>query len=136
MECIKCNIPLSGNQKKFCSNKCKQKGHYDKISQNNSYHAQTIRSYERKIKLIEISGGGCNECGYNKNIAALEFHHIDPTTKSFSLDARRLSNTRWEYILIEHSKCILLCGNCHSEHHYPEMELNNVKQILKTYKVT
>lgn len=26
-------------------------------------------------------GGKCQECGYNKNIAALEFHHINPDEK-------------------------------------------------------
>lgn len=28
-------------------------------------------------------GGKCQECGYNKNIAALEFHHINPDEKEF-----------------------------------------------------
>jgi hypothetical protein len=38
-------------------------------------------------------GGKCEKCGYNFNIAALEFHHIDSSTKTIPLDARHLANT-------------------------------------------
>ena len=37
-------------------------------------------------------GGKCEICGYNKNVSALEFHHIDSVTKDFKLDARKLAN--------------------------------------------
>ena len=33
-------------------------------------------------------------CGYDKNVAALEFHHKDSTQKEFKLDARKLANTK------------------------------------------
>ena len=39
-------------------------------------------------------GGKCEVCGYNKNAAALHFHHKDPGAKSFKLDVRALSNTK------------------------------------------
>jgi len=130
-QCIICFKELDGLKTKFCSNNCKVKGHYHRIKeQSNTYHSQTIRSYKRKIALIEMSGGGCKKCGYNKNMAALHFHHIHPDQKSFKLDVRKLSNKKWEYIVIEYKKCDLLCANCHSEHHNPEMELNNVKLII------
>lgn len=63
-------------------------------------------------------------------MAALEFNHIDPNEKEFALDARKLSNTSDKDLYIEILKCNLLCANCHREHHYPEMEINNVKNIL------
>lgn len=28
-------------------------------------------------------GGKCECCGYNKNLSALEFHHINPDEKKF-----------------------------------------------------
>lgn len=35
-----------------------------------------------KIKLIiERFGNSCTVCGYDRSFAALEFHHLDPTTK-------------------------------------------------------
>lgn len=45
------------------------------------------------MELIESRGGKCEVCGYDKNIAALEFHHINPDEKEFQLDMRHLSNT-------------------------------------------
>ena len=60
-------------------------------------------------------------CGYSKNFAALEFHHLDPVSKSFQLDLRSLSNRRWSAVLEESDKCILLCSNCHAEWHNPQV---------------
>ena len=36
-----------------------------------------------KIMSIRYKGGSCGRCGYNKCIAAMEFHHIDPSQKDF-----------------------------------------------------
>lgn len=133
-KCEECSNDLNGLQRKFCSNACKQKNHWHRVKeQQNTYHSQTIRAYNRKLKLIELSGGECQECGYKKNIAVLQFHHRDSKDKSFSLDARNLSNRNWEIILKEHKKCDLLCANCHHEHHNPEMDIDNVKMIVENH---
>ena len=65
-------------------------------------------------KLKEARGGQCVKCGYNKCIQALEFHHIDPTKKDFTI-----SNTNFKILeaVEESKKCILLCSNCHRELH-------------------
>lgn len=64
----------------------------------------------------------CENCGYNKNIAALCFHHIKPEEKEFSLS--ELSKTaNIEIMKNEISKCSLLCHNCHMEEHYPHLNL-------------
>lgn len=55
-----------------------------------------LRGLKRKLELIESRGGKCEVCGYDKNIAALEFHHINPDEKEFQLDMRHLSNTSLE----------------------------------------
>jgi hypothetical protein len=34
-----------------------------------------------KLKAVELKGGKCENCGYNRYIGALEFHHLDPTKK-------------------------------------------------------
>ena len=129
--CIICNTLLQGNQQKFCSGKCKQKAHWhSKKDQTNTYHSQTLRALNRKMTFIEKLGGACSMCGYNKNIAALDFHHLNANDKSFKLDSRKLSNTRLDVLLKELDKCTLLCANCHREHHYPESDLDNVKKIL------
>ncbi len=72
-------------------------------------------------------------CGYRRNYAALEFHHVNPEQKSFQLDARHLSNTSMESILNEAKKCILLCSNCHKEVHNPNLDSTTV-EALETQK--
>ena len=126
-KCIICEKELDGNKRIYCSNNCKSKGHYNRNKQN-SYHSQTIRGLKRKLKLIEIKGSKCNNCGYDKNIAALEFNHL--CCKSFSLDMRVLSNNKWEVILEEADKCELLCANCHREYHNAELNKDNIQFIL------
>ena len=69
----------------------------------------------RKVKktLVAEAGGKCRLCGYSRCLAALEFHHIDPTTKKFGLSrrgARSIATLRSEA-----RKCVLLCSNCHAE---------------------
>ena len=88
----------------------------------NNYDKQQKRAWSRKLELIKMMGGKCCRCGYDRNIAALEFHHQNPEEKEFQLDARHLSNTSMEHILEESKKCILLCSNCHKEVHYPNQE--------------
>jgi hypothetical protein len=70
----------------------------------------------RKLKqlLVEEAGGACAVCAYDRCVAALEFHHLDPDNKSFGVaqngHARGLDRVRAEV-----RKCILLCSNCHAE---------------------
>lgn len=96
----------------------------------NNYKKQKERSLTRKNELIILKGGKCFECGYDKNFAALEFHHLNPKEKDFPLDSRRLSNTSINKLIEEVNKCILLCANCHREIHNPEFTLENVKYRL------
>lgn len=115
MKCVNCDRELNGKQKLYCSRVCHNKMANVKLQ---SYTAQQERGLIRKKELVKLLGGSC-KCGYNKNLAALEFHHIDPTTKSFNLDLRKLSNSSLEDCLKEVKKCKLLCANCHREEHHP-----------------
>lgn len=75
----------------------------------------------RKIELINlVSNGSCESCGYNKNLASLHFHHLNPQLKEFNVDMRMISNLSFEKLETEVIKCIVLCGNCHSEYHYSD----------------
>lgn len=135
-ECIICNSELHDNKKKFCSNKCKQKHHWHRVKeQPNTYHSQTIRALTRKVKLIELMGGCCSDCGYKKNLAALEFHHKIPNDKIDKLDLRILSNRSWDFIITEANKCELLCANCHREKHNTDMLFDNVLIILESHNL-
>jgi hypothetical protein len=120
--CIVCKEPLvldcRTRQKKYCSHVCA-----NKVQQNNSYQAQKKRAFLRKKYYVQLLGGSCNICGYKINYSGLCFHHKEPDKKSFSLDARTLSNTTEDKILEEINKCQLLCLNCHAEIHNPELTM-------------
>jgi hypothetical protein len=67
---------------------------------------------------VDLLGGKCSKCGYNKCLAALNFHHVDPELKEFNIN--QSMTMTWEVILEELKKCSLLCSNCHMEHHHCE----------------
>lgn len=114
--CVVCGSPLSGRQEKFCSRTCKNA---DTNHRHQNYLSQQARGMERKRRLVAEAGAECSRCGYDRNLAALTWHHMDPATKLFSLDLRSLSNRSEADIRQEVAKCILLCANCHAEAHWP-----------------
>ena len=77
----------------------------------------TQRLKAMKKKAVELKGGKCIRCGYDKCIDALEFHHVDPSTKDFKM-ANTGAAPSFEKYLEEVNKCILLCANCHREEHW------------------
>ena len=117
MKCVQCGKKLVGRQKKFCSRPCKNT--FNNLNYQ-SYQAQQKRGHERKLALINIKGSKCVRCGYDRNFAALELHHVNAKIKEFQLDLRSLSNRKWASILAEADKCELVCSNCHAEIHNPD----------------
>jgi len=81
------------------------------------YEIQKSRWISRKIEAVELMGGKCCKCGYSKNFNALQFHHLDPSQKDFDWNQLRLRS--WNSVVLELKKCILVCGNCHCEIHWP-----------------
>ena len=117
LHCVVCERSLGGRQRRFCSLRCKNA---NTNNRHQSYAAQKLRGLRRKLDLLERHGARCRTCGYDRNLAALLWHHSDPRKKSFSLDMRSLSNRSEREILHEAAKCIVLCLNCHAETHFPE----------------
>ena len=67
--------------------------------------------------LKEEAGNCCSRCGYDKCIAALEFHHPDPSVKEGGIIGSTASLAKQR---AEAEKCILVCANCHRELHNPQ----------------
>jgi hypothetical protein len=78
------------------------------------------RRFSLKIKCVDYKGGKCEQCGYNKSLRALSFHHIDPLKKDFQISGSHCKS--WKSIQIELDKCLLLCANCHMEKHEEELK--------------
>jgi len=54
---------------------------------------------------------GCENCGYKEHAVALDFDHIDPTTKTSNV--ARFRHSSMERLKNEVAKCRVLCSNCH-----------------------
>ncbi len=85
--------------------------------------SQSVVSWRKrkKIELVEYKGGCCQVCGYDKSVRALEFHHIDPNEKDFTISGKSWS---FERLKNEVDKCVLVCANCHIEIHEGLVKLN------------
>ena len=81
-------------------------------------NVQAVSDYRRRRKenLIKVCGNRCALCGYDKLPAGLEFHHIDPTQKSYGIASKGTCHAI-DKDLEEVKKCILICANCHREVH-------------------
>lgn len=75
-----------------------------------------IQARFSKQERVNYKGGECQHCGYNKCLAALQFHHIEPDDKTFGIAALNTTSNN-PRIFEELDKCILLCSNCHHELH-------------------
>lgn len=97
-------------QRKFC---------YDCMPEED-YTGAELR---RRVKLwgLEYKGAKCSICGYDKCVAALDFHHTNMDEKEFNLSSRNLKFD-WEKIKEELDKCVVVCANCHRELHYNQGE--------------
>ena len=102
--------------------KCKKHGLSEYVQEGSGYfRCKKCRSESviknrknRKQKLVKYFGGKCQICGYNKCVAALDFHHKNPEEKDFGISASGLCRS-WEKMLAEANKCILVCCRCHAE---------------------
>lgn len=78
------------------------------------------RWIKRRAEAIEFLGGKCVECGATE---ALEFDHIDPSTKVMTI--ARASSRNAEFFMNEVRKCQLLCEVHHKEKTRKESEVGH-----------
>lgn len=81
----------------------------------------------RRTFLAELRKRGCAVCG-ETDVAVLEFHHVDPSQRSFNV-AGSGQRTAWWKFFDEVAKCILLCANCHKRAHYYNWNLSEMPQF-------
>ena len=98
-----------------------------------SKRKSSINNRERREWMNDVKNKyACVKCNEN-HISCLDFHHIDPSQKSFgvanSVNQYKLSK---DIILEEIEKCVVLCSNCHRKFHYLEKTENmNLSQFLE-----
>jgi len=100
-------------------------------------NAKTYR-YQKKARarlraeLLESRGNACEDCGYYRAAAALEFHHRDPRSKDFTLSS---ASTKPARIWAEASKCDLICANCHRRRHLA-VQVPNEDPVVRSRRET
>lgn len=90
--------------------------HYAKYGDVYRSRARTRKATVKKIRQNQLYDyleyKSCEQCGFS-DIRALDFDHLDPAIKKFSI-ARAINDCySWEKILLEIRKCQILCSNCH-----------------------
>lgn len=69
----------------------------------------------RAIKnvLMNYFGRACTRCGYTGQPCQMDFDHIDPESKEFTLGIGGIAHRSVDEIITEVEKCKLICSNCH-----------------------
>jgi len=82
------------------------------------YLIKAVGARRKKVRemAVEYKGSKCEKCRYDRCIDALEFHHIDPNQKDFTISSKGYTRS-WERVKTELDKCMILCANCHREVH-------------------
>ena len=103
-------------------------------------HNNNPRNKMAKKKLLEIiNSTKCSKCGYNKNLSALEFHHVSKNKEINLFTKCRCGNNpkrQNKKLLKELNKCIVLCTNCHNEIHNNKDRFEKLKQKINARIIT
>lgn len=98
-------------------------------------YSKAVKTARHRIKksLVFAYGNKCYVCHKTFNTSIYEFHHLDPSKKSFPLGT---GNTHARNIVIKEArKCILVCPNCHRLITLGEIKLpKNTNSNFDAYK--
>lgn len=83
------------------------------------HKARRIASQQANCDFIDSFKTCCAKCGITDK-RVLDFHHIDDSTKLFTLASRRIAGYAQDKIKEEIDKCEVVCANCHRIIHWEE----------------
>jgi len=103
----------------------------------NKKYVKGIPSYKKVAKgktkrrlFIDSVKDKCVVCGYDKCKAALDLHHVIEEDKSFGIATMAMRFASIEEIKMELAKCVVLCSNCHREHHHGVIDVSEYPRAL------
>lgn len=108
-------MPYKNKEDQYAANRKWYQKHREEQIQKNVKRRKILR-YKKKIWLIKKLGGKCIKCGYDKCIASLDIHHIDPDSKDIT--GYSIIEYSWKYLREHLNDFTLMCANCHREYHY------------------
>ena len=127
--CLKCSPFGSGNTRKLELGQVSKLSRKERDAKKYKKWQKKARK-ERKKKLVEMFGGSCPFCKYDKCYKSFDFHHLDPSKKDMSV-SRCGMLTKWNTIIKEVKKCIMICANCHREYHAGLISDEKINKIYK-----
>ncbi|HSK73379.1 MAG TPA: hypothetical protein VK892_16885 [Pyrinomonadaceae bacterium] len=84
-----------------------------KQKEKNRRHVEKVGAWLNELK----KGLSCERCS-ESHPATLQFHHLDPKEKEFSIGMYRHGRFSKERLLKEIAKCEVICANCHAREHW------------------
>lgn len=103
------------NNCKVCDNLDRKKY---KRTPGTNHHVKKLQKLTREIK----AASGCYFCEENDE-CALDFHHKDPQLKTNSIAKMVAIGVSVSKLLLEISKCEVICSNCHRKLHRGKLSL-------------
>ena len=95
----------------------------------------TFYTENKKVLLEMKMVSGCEICGYNEYVGALDFHH--EKDKHFKLCGNKIYEKSCDVIRNrlneELNKCTVLCANCHQDLHFDKETFNNLKDEIENW---
>lgn len=124
--CSKCGKELPLNQFEKDRNQCRDcRKAYRKERRKSHpeiHTAQALRRQQKQGEWLNSQKSACIICGESEPVC-IDFHHINPEEKEFTISKHR--NRSKEWLSIEITKCVCLCANCHRKVHAGLLNLNN-----------
>jgi hypothetical protein len=84
-----------------------------------SYSSDKVKRWRNRTKkrIVEAMGGKCVVCNYSQCRRALDLHHLNSEKKEFGFGKIMANPKKWELLVKELRKCVLICCRCHAEVH-------------------
>jgi len=98
-------------KEKWLSPKAYQKQLDDQKTISKEWRKNRAKERRELIDSLKLEKG-CSMCGYKDHAVALDFDHLNPEEKNFTIATKYL-NIHIERLLKEIDKCQVLCANCH-----------------------
>ena len=93
----------------------KQSSEFKKIKYEREYANKKLAV--QKLNQLKIERGCCEICGDYHPPCCFDFHHIDGGDKKREVSYLAGKGYKWETILTEIKKCIMICAPCHRKIH-------------------
>jgi hypothetical protein len=130
-KCRSCDTFKGVKDFKFYTKKYKLKDGSEKTSKGLSTKCVSCLSNERRLKayqntiswisyISQYMDLKCIKCGYSECYSALDFHHVNESTKAYNvsyLTKLKFNEANIQLMYSELKKCVILCSNCHRTIH-------------------